>query len=177
MTTIAHGTVAPVLADGSSLLQQTVLTEEQTGFLSHDLSVLSKDRSARFAARMLNIGVRAVIVSLLIGLAVLVMTSSINLLLGGVVAVVLLFSPDALNVLDRNLAERREKSLRTLKFADTVFSMTRSHTFNSSLQQKTAMYFELIRTGEAKVGAAPSHRLRIGGGAGEPQVLRHVVVS
>lgn len=177
MTAITHGKIAPVLADGSSLLQKLVLTEEQSHSIAHDLSVLVKDRSLRFSARILNVGGRALIVALLFGLMGLVLTSSVNLLAAGVVAVALLFSTDALNAVDRKLAERREVKLRELKFAETAFSLTRSQTFNKSFEEKAASYFDLIRTGEAKVGSSSSHRLRLVGVSGGRQELHHVATA
>jgi predicted nucleic acid-binding protein len=87
----------------------------------------------------------------------------------------MLFATDALNVVDRKLSERRHNKLKTLQFANTVFAMTRSHTFNKTLDEKTAYYFDLIRTGEAGVGTSKSHRLRLVT-SGKEQVLRHVVL-
>lgn len=175
MTTITHGKMAPVLADGTSLLQHLVLSEEQSRSIAHDLVVLTKDRSARFRARMVNIGGRALTVTLLLALMGLVLANAINLLLAGVIAAALLFSTDGLNAVDKKLAERREQKLRTLKFADTVLSMTRSHTFNKTSEQKMAGYFDLISSGEARIGSSETHRLRLVADGGQ-QVLRHVVI-
>ena len=174
MTTISHGAVAPVLADGSSLLQKMTLTSEQSSAVASDLALLTSANAQARAARLLNIGVRVSSVIFLVGLACLVIAQSINLVLAGIIAVVLLFSTDILNVIDRKLSSKREVSLKGLKFADTVFGFTGSFSFNKTRQQKIDDYRTLLRTGELSFSNGTGHRILLNGGAGEPHVLLHV---
>lgn len=177
MTTITHGQAAPKLLDGSSLIQEITLTAEQSLAIVHDLAVLTADRSSRFKAKVLNVGGRAASVTLLLGLAALIITESVNLVGAGILAVLLLFSVDGLNYVDKKLAERRELKTKALKFSNVVFGMTSSRTFSKSYDEKLENYFELLRNGEAKVGNSVSHRLRLAGGNGSSQTLQHVVVA
>ena len=176
MTTIAHGKTAPRLLDGSSLIQELILTEEQSRAVAHDLKVLASARSSKIMAKLLNVGGRVTVVALLLTLAALIITESVNLVGAGILAVLLLFSVDGLNYVDKNLKARRQSQTKSLKFSSVVFGMISSRTFSKTHEQKLDNYFDLLRTGEAKIGNSVSHRLRLVSGDGSTQILRHVVV-
>jgi hypothetical protein len=175
MTTLAHGKTAPTLADGSSLLQQTVLTSEQSLLVRHDTSLLKSAASFHRNVKVADIAFRSIVVLSLVVVGALVFTENINQLLAFAIVVPLLFATDASNSVIAKMTAKRVVTLKDLKLYGAVASMVNTHLFNKTVDQKRDAYFALLTTGALLFSTSDSYRLLLSGGRDTPHTLSYVV--
>jgi hypothetical protein len=175
MTTLAHGKTAPILADGSSLLQQKVLTPEQSLLIRHDTNLLSSAASFRRNARVADIAVRSLVVLVLVVVGALVFTENINQFLALAIVIPLLFATDLSKSVITKLTAKHEVTLKDLKLYGAVSSMVNSHLFNKTADQKRDAYFSLLTTGRMIFSTVDSYRLVLSGGIDTPHTISYVV--
>lgn len=175
MTTLAHGKAASTLADGSSLLQQKLLSPEQSLLIRHDIKILKSAASSSGKAKVADIGARSVVVLALVTVGALVFTENINNFLALAIVVPLLFATDASRSIIDKMSAKRAVGLNDLKLYSTVASMVNAHLFNKSIDQKKAAYLLLLTTGKMTFSAEDSYRLLLSGGTDTPHTLSYVV--
>lgn len=175
MTTLAHGKTAPVLADGSSLLQQRLLSPEQSLSIRHDILLLKSAESSRRKAKVADIAVRSLVVLALVTVGALVFTENINNFLALAIVLPLLFATDASSSIIDKMSAKRAVNLTDLKLYSTVSSMVNAHLFNKSVDQKKNAYLLLLTTGKMIFSAENSYRLLLSGGTDTPHTLSYVV--
>lgn len=175
MTTLAHGKAASTLADGTSLLQEQVLTPEQSLFIRYDTKLLKSAASFRRNARVADVSFRSLVVLALVVVGALVFTENINEFLALAIVIPLLFSTDLSNSIITKLLAKREVTLKDLKLYGTVSSMIHNHLFNKTAEQKRDAYLSLLTTGQMIFSTGDSYRLVLSGGSNTPHTLSYVV--
>lgn len=175
MTALAHGKKAPVLADGSSLLQQVLLSPEQSIFARHDTQLLRRAAAFHRNARIVNVGVRSLVVASLVTVAVLIFTENINHFIALGIVIPLMFATDASTALIAKVTAKRTIDLKELKLYSVVSGMANAHFFNKSVEQRKDAYLTLLTTGKMLFSTEDSYRLVLTGGTDTPHTLSYVV--
>lgn len=176
MSVISHGKIAPVLSDGSSLLQSMDFTMEQSASLQHDLAVLTKADLSRKLMKTVEVSVRVIAVLILVTTGALLWNQLMNEYLALAIVIPLLFVTDIFCFINKKMNAKREQERKSLKMLRTVFTMASGHSFNKTMEQKTEDYFSLLRTGKLLFGTeASSYRLVLSGDNGSPQTLTYRV--